>query len=101
LNTYLDDATCDFPCSRVPFYADYIIRGGDRFYEMYENILNGNYFKPIEPPRFNDDIIDEHEEMLDFENLAQKLLVVRKEYHSVWKIVKMKCWNKLKLNFLF
>jgi hypothetical protein len=67
---------------------------------MYDNILNGSYFSPIEPPGFNDDIMDEQDENLYFENLAQRLLEVRKEYHLIWEITKKKCWIKLKLDFL-
>jgi hypothetical protein len=100
LNIYLDDKTCNFPHSRIPFYADYIIKGGDKFYEMYENILTGNYFRPTEPPHFEDNIMDEQDENLYFDKLAQNLLEVRKEYQNIWKILKQKCWIKLKLNFL-
>jgi hypothetical protein len=58
LNSYLDDKTCGFPFSRIPFYANYIIKSDDKFCEMYDNVFNGNYFKPVEPPHFEDNIID-------------------------------------------
>jgi hypothetical protein len=79
LNNYLDDATCNFPHSRIPFYANYIIKGGEKFYEMYDNILNGNYFEPIEPPHFENTIMDEHEEKIYFENLSLELVTTRKD----------------------
>jgi hypothetical protein len=100
LNAYLDDITCDFPFSRIPFYAKLLIHGGDKFCDMYDNILNESYFVFIESLRFKNDIMNEEEGNIYFADMAIRTREVRKESYVIWNSIKRKCCGKMKINFL-
>jgi hypothetical protein len=47
------------PFNRVPFYAKFLIHGGENIYSMFDNIRNETNFERIEPPLFENEIMNE------------------------------------------